>query len=104
MKLQLSTTRDNTGKQSFKLKLFGSALIALNTRGNGFLQLFCSGQAITFTVLLTASASRVFAPYPTIPLKNLWQVCYIRSTGYQCDDALVGATHRFFKVTHFTPL
>ena len=41
MKLQLSATRDNTGKQSFKLKLFGSALIALNTRGNGFLQLFC---------------------------------------------------------------
>ena len=41
MKLQLSATRDNTGKQSFKLKLFGSALIALNTRGNGFLQLLC---------------------------------------------------------------
>ena len=41
MKLQLSTTRDNSGKQSFKLKLFESALIALNIRGNGFLQLFC---------------------------------------------------------------
>lgn len=35
IKLQLSATRDNTGKKSFKLKLFGSALITLNTRGNG---------------------------------------------------------------------
>lgn len=58
---------------------------------------------MTLTVLLTACASRVFAPYPTIPLENLWQVCY-KVHWLPCDGALVGATHRVFKVTHFTLL